>query len=69
MTTEWYPRDGIRNKGRQTKRWEDEVRAVAGPEWIRLAKDRETMLTPPTEANFNSIEPREKLVLYNINTK
>lgn len=39
--TEWYPRDGKRNKGRQTKRWEDDIKKVAGPEWIRVAKDRE----------------------------
>ena len=38
--TEWYPRDGKRNKGRQTKRWEDDLKKIAGPEWTRIAKDR-----------------------------
>ncbi|GBP50184.1 hypothetical protein EVAR_97184_1 [Eumeta japonica] len=33
-------RDGIRNEGRQTKRWVDEVKGVAGPEWIPLAKNK-----------------------------
>uniref|UniRef100_A0A2H1V663 SFRICE_031899 n=1 Tax=Spodoptera frugiperda TaxID=7108 RepID=A0A2H1V663_SPOFR len=41
IITEWYPRDGKRNKGRQTKRWEDDIKKVAGPEWIRVAKNRE----------------------------
>lgn len=41
IVTEWYPRDGKRNKGRQTKRWEDDIKKVAGPEWSRIAKDRQ----------------------------
>lgn len=40
IITEWYPRDGKRSKGGQTKRWEDDLK-VAGPEWIKVAKDRE----------------------------
>ncbi|GBP54961.1 hypothetical protein EVAR_50405_1 [Eumeta japonica] len=40
IITERYPRDSIRNKERQTKCWEDEVTRVAGPEWIRLPKDK-----------------------------
>lgn len=40
LVTEWYPRDSKRSKGRQTKRWEDDMKKIAGPEWTRTAKDR-----------------------------
>lgn len=40
LITEWYPIDGKRNRGRQTKRWEDDFRKIAGPTWIRTAKNR-----------------------------
>ncbi|XP_045457584.1 uncharacterized protein LOC123667789 [Melitaea cinxia] len=40
MITEWYPRNGKRNKGRQMKRWEDDLKKVAGPVWMRIARDR-----------------------------
>lgn len=39
--TEWYPRNGKRSKGRQTKRWEDDLKTVAGPQWTRTARDRQ----------------------------
>ncbi|GBP84317.1 hypothetical protein EVAR_66305_1 [Eumeta japonica] len=29
-----------RSKGRQTKRWEDDLKKVAGPLWLRTAKQR-----------------------------
>ncbi|GBP16134.1 hypothetical protein EVAR_9854_1 [Eumeta japonica] len=35
----WYPRDGKRNKGRPIKRWEDDIKGVAGPEWTRIARE------------------------------
>lgn len=38
---EWYPRDGKRSKGRQPKRWEDDLKKTAGPDWMRTAKDRD----------------------------
>ena len=38
--TDWYPRDSGRNKGRQIKRWEDDIKKIAGPLWPRKAKDR-----------------------------
>lgn len=38
IISEWYPRDGKRNRGRQTKRWEDDLKRIAGPEWIRVGK-------------------------------
>ncbi|CAH2098347.1 unnamed protein product [Euphydryas editha] len=41
IITEWYPRDGNRSRGRQRKRWEDDLKKVAGPDWIRVAKERE----------------------------
>lgn len=37
----WYPRMGKRKKGRQFKRWVDEIKVVAGPTWTRLGRDRE----------------------------
>ncbi|GBP53728.1 hypothetical protein EVAR_39882_1 [Eumeta japonica] len=40
LITEWYPRESNRSKGRQTKRWEDDLKKVAGPLWLRTAKQR-----------------------------
>lgn len=40
LITEWYPRDGKRSRGRQTKRWEDDIIKIAGTTWTRTAKDR-----------------------------
>ena len=37
----WRPRGTTRSVGRPKKRWVDDVRAVAGRQWIRLARDRE----------------------------
>ncbi len=39
--TEWQPRIGRRNQGRQRVRWRDEIRAFAGPRWSSLTSDRE----------------------------
>ncbi|CAK1595505.1 unnamed protein product [Parnassius mnemosyne] len=39
--TEWYPRDSKRRRGRQHTRWEDEIRLTAGPNWRRVAQDRQ----------------------------
>ncbi|GBP37630.1 Putative uncharacterized transposon-derived protein F52C9.6 [Eumeta japonica] len=41
LVTEWYPRDGKRSRGRPNKRWEDDMRKIAGPVWSRLARDRD----------------------------
>ncbi|CAG9833161.1 unnamed protein product [Diabrotica balteata] len=38
---EWRPRTTTRSMGRPQKRWVDDIRAVAGKQWIRLAQDRE----------------------------
>ncbi len=38
--TEWQPRNGRRNQGRQRVRWRDEIRAFAGPSWNSLTSDR-----------------------------
>ena len=38
--SEWYPRDGVRRRGRQKTRWVDDIRKVAGTNWIREAQDR-----------------------------
>ncbi|XP_030025374.2 uncharacterized protein LOC115443910 [Manduca sexta] len=40
IVTDWYPRDGKRKRGRQCKRWEDELKLTAGPNWRRVARDR-----------------------------
>lgn len=40
IVTEWYPRDGKINKGRQNTRWEDDMKNTAGPKWPRIVKDR-----------------------------
>lgn len=36
----WYPRDATRTRGRQKKRWKDDIVEVAGVTWTRLAQDR-----------------------------
>ncbi|GBP67407.1 Retrovirus-related Pol polyprotein from type-2 retrotransposable element R2DM; Endonuclease [Eumeta japonica] len=36
----WYPRDGKRKRGRQHRRWEDELKLTTGPKWRRVARDR-----------------------------
>ncbi|GBP35255.1 hypothetical protein EVAR_19475_1 [Eumeta japonica] len=41
LVTEWYPRDGKRSRGRPNKRWEDDLRKIAGSVWSRLARDRD----------------------------
>lgn len=38
--TEWYPREGKRQRGRQYMRWEDDIKATAGAVWRREARDR-----------------------------
>ncbi len=34
--TEWQPRNGRRNQGRQRVRWRDEIRAFVGASWSSL---------------------------------
>lgn len=42
LLTEWMPRwNTKRKRGRQLKRWSDEIKRSAGPMWIRLAKERD----------------------------
>lgn len=36
----WYPRDKKRKRGRQIRRWEDEIKATAGKTWTRKALNR-----------------------------
>lgn len=40
LITEWQPRGSKRNRGRQSRRWEDDIIKIAGPVWTRIAKDR-----------------------------
>ncbi|XP_045491132.1 uncharacterized protein LOC123691006 [Colias croceus] len=36
----WYPKNGKRKRGRQIRRWEDEIVATAGKTWTRTALNR-----------------------------
>ncbi|GBP42023.1 hypothetical protein EVAR_95022_1 [Eumeta japonica] len=38
--TRWYPREGKRKRDRPQKRWDDDIRQVAGVIWNRVAQDR-----------------------------
>ena len=38
--TEWIPRNGRRSRGRQKKRWYDDIEDQCGKTWMRRAKDR-----------------------------
>ncbi|CAK1604107.1 unnamed protein product [Parnassius mnemosyne] len=38
---EWQPRHMKRKRGRPCRRWEDDIKAIAGGIWTRTAKDRE----------------------------
>lgn len=40
QVTLWQPRDGKRGRGRQVRRWEDDLKQTAGPFWLRVARDR-----------------------------
>ncbi|GBP31873.1 hypothetical protein EVAR_16648_1 [Eumeta japonica] len=37
--TKWYPRDGNRSRGRQRRRWMDDIKMTAGRLWTRVAQD------------------------------
>jgi hypothetical protein len=41
ILTTWYPRGCKRKRGRQFKRWEDEIIEMAGKTWTRVVTDRE----------------------------
>ncbi|GBP20952.1 hypothetical protein EVAR_9523_1 [Eumeta japonica] len=38
---EWQPRDGKRKRGRQTRRWTDDIKMIGGTIWSRKASNRE----------------------------
>ncbi|GFS05667.1 endonuclease-reverse transcriptase [Elysia marginata] len=38
---EWQPRNGKRSRGRQARRWRDDIVRTMGNTWTREAKDRE----------------------------
>ncbi|CAH2092458.1 unnamed protein product [Euphydryas editha] len=40
LVSVWYPREGKRRKGRQNKRWRDEIKAIARRTWMRRAANR-----------------------------
>ena len=37
--TEWQPRNGKRTRGRQKRRWRDDLTTYMGPTWTRLAQE------------------------------
>ena len=39
-TTEWWPREGSRARGRPKRRWRDEIEEKAGSAWMKRAQDR-----------------------------
>ncbi|GFR69251.1 endonuclease-reverse transcriptase [Elysia marginata] len=39
--TEWQPRNGKKSKGRQARRWRDDIVRTMGNTWTREAKDKE----------------------------
>ncbi|KAJ2944653.1 hypothetical protein O0L34_g4008 [Tuta absoluta] len=39
---QWYPRNGKRGRGRPYIRWDDDLKKVAGSQWMRKAQDRKT---------------------------
>ena len=39
-TTDWIPRDMTRSRGRQPRRWRDDLVEHFGPAWLRTARDR-----------------------------
>ena len=43
--TDWQPRNGKRSRGRQTRRWRDDIVQQKGMAWSRAAKDRERWRT------------------------
>ncbi|KAJ8704650.1 hypothetical protein PYW07_011838 [Mythimna separata] len=40
QVTVWYPRDGVRSRGRKARRWEDDMKLTIGTHWVRVAADR-----------------------------
>lgn len=41
IITEWQPRDGKRKRGRQARRWTDDIKMIGGTIWSRKASNRE----------------------------
>ena len=39
--TEWQPRNGKRSRGRQTRRWRDDIVQIKGNSWYREARERD----------------------------
>ncbi|GBP35269.1 hypothetical protein EVAR_19490_1 [Eumeta japonica] len=40
IVTRWYLREGKRKRDRPEKKWDDDIRQVAGVTWNRVAQDR-----------------------------
>lgn len=53
----WYPRNSARTRGRQKKRWKDDIIDVAGAAWPRIARDR-IAWTSMEEAYIHSWVPK-----------
>ncbi|GBP71749.1 Ubiquitin carboxyl-terminal hydrolase 8 [Eumeta japonica] len=41
IVTHWYPRDGRRDRGGQSLKWEEELKQIAIPNWRRVALNNE----------------------------
>ncbi|MEE4247402.1 MAG: reverse transcriptase domain-containing protein [Kangiellaceae bacterium] len=57
-TTEWTPRNGNRGRGRQKRRWRDEIEEKAGRMWTRAAQDRRAwrqLWRPPASSGVNRL--------------
>ncbi|CAH2258541.1 jg12373 [Pararge aegeria aegeria] len=39
--TTWRGPPGKRYRGRPCTRWDDDIKKIAGPQWIQIAQDRE----------------------------
>ncbi|GBP47350.1 hypothetical protein EVAR_38951_1 [Eumeta japonica] len=46
IVTRWYPREGKRKRGRPEKKWDDDIRQVAGVTWNRVGQDRREWKRP-----------------------
>ncbi|GBP88125.1 hypothetical protein EVAR_63933_1 [Eumeta japonica] len=69
IITQWYPRDGKRKRGRPQKRWDDDIRQVAGKTWRRVARERLNKDEKLIMAHVNQIAPDGIVKMRNSNLK
>ena len=56
--TEWQPRKGKRKRGRQKRRWRDDLTSYLGTEWARQARDRDRWTMEAGYIQQRMTEPR-----------